>query len=175
MDHPQLVEIGSIQRTHGVNGELQVSWVNDYSPEQQNLESVFIEIDGIPIPFFITSLRNKGGTSALIKLDDFDSINDVNELVGCKIFAEGNNMLQDDEEMYLDDLVGYNLINQKGILLGEIKSLEDYSGNEVFNVVHISGKEIIVPASPDLIIEISEETRSVSMEIPEGLIDLYLE
>jgi len=174
MSHPQIFEIGSIQRTHGVNGELQVSWVNDFYPDEHKLESVFIEIDGIPIPFFIQSIRNKGETSSLIRLQEFNSINDVDELVGCKLFLAGKPAEQD-EEFFLDDLVGYSLLNQKGILLGEIKSLEDYSGNSVFFVEQPSGNELIVPASPDLIIEIEEETRSLVMEIPHGLTDLYLE
>lgn len=175
MSHPQLFEIGSILRTHGVNGELQVSWVNDFYPEEQNLESVFIEIDGIPIPFFITSLRNKGENSSLILLDELDSINDTNELVGCKIFLSGYKPLEKTEELFIDDLVGFSLVNQKGILLGKIQSYEDYAGNTVFYVQHTSGQEFIVPVSPELIIEIDEETQSLVMEIPEGLIDLYFE
>jgi len=174
MNHPQIFEIGSIQRTHGVNGELQVSWVNDFYPEEQNLESVFIEIDGIPIPFFITSLRNKGESNSLVHFDDVDSIDAASELVGCKLFLSGEKTKEIEEELYLDDLVGFTLVNQKGIQLGVIQEFEDYSGNAVFFVQNSAGQEFIVPASNDLIISIEEETQTIIMEVSEGLIDLNL-
>ena len=85
MNLPQLFEIGSVQRTHGVNGEVQVNWTNNFNPDENKIESVFIEIDGIPIPFFITTLRSKGHSSSLLKLEDIEDINVADELVGNRI------------------------------------------------------------------------------------------
>lgn len=176
MNLPQLFEIGSVQRTHGVNGEIQVNWTNDFNPDENKLESVFIEIDGIPIPFFITSLRNKGQASSLLKLEDIGSIVSADELVGNRILSTQTSLLQNSEdEIYLEDLVGYQLIDQKGVLLGSIESHEDYAGNTVFVVKHATGKEVVVPVTPELVTEVDEENRHVIMIIPEGLVDLYLE
>lgn len=176
MNLPQLFEIGSVQRTHGVNGEIQVNWTNDFNPDENKLESVFIEIDGIPIPFFITSLRNKGQASSLLKLEDIGSIVSADELVGNRILSTQTSLLQNSEdEIYLEDLVGYQLIDQKGVLLGSIESHEDYAGNTVFVIKHTTGKEVVVPVTPELVTEVDEENRHVIMIIPEGLVDLYLE
>jgi ribosomal 30S subunit maturation factor RimM len=72
MNLPQLFEIGSVQRTHGVNGEIQVNWTNDFNPDENKLESVFIEIDGIPIPFSCfqrcNTLKMFGGNFILLQL-----------------------------------------------------------------------------------------------------------
>jgi 16S rRNA processing protein RimM len=171
MNLPNLSEIGKIQRTHGVNGELQVSWLNDFYPEDHTLESVFLQIDGIPIPFFITSHRFKGAEASLIKLEEIDSINQADELVGLSIFADIKKN-QSEIELFLDDLIGFTVISSTGIQLGVIEDLQDYSGNLIFQVKTPAGKELLIPASPDFIMEIGEESKSLVMEIPEGLTDL---
>ncbi len=176
MNLPQLFEIGSVQRTHGVNGEVQVNWTNNFNPDENKIESVFIEIDGIPIPFFITTLRSKGHSSSLLKLEDIDDITAADELVGNRIlFPETSQIQEPNDEIYIEDMVGYQLIDQKGVLLGIIESYDDYAGNTVFTLKHTTGKEIIIPVTPELITDVDEEDKHVVMVIPEGLIDLYLE
>lgn len=171
MNHPQLTEIGKIQRTHGVNGELQVSWSNDFYPEDHKFESVFLLIEGIPIPFFIHSIRSKGGDSSLLKFDDIDDLPQAEGLVGLRIFAEIKQGKPNDE-LFLDDLVGFTVITQQGVQLGIIETLQDYSGNLVFEITGASGNEILIPASPDFIVDIDEDSKTLIMDLPEGLADL---
>jgi len=45
----------------------------------------------------------------------------------------------------------------------------------VFTVIHASRVEVLIPATDDLIVEINEETKTLVMQIPDGLLDLYLE
>lgn len=171
MNHPLFTEIGKVQRTHGVNGEVQVSWTNDFYPEDHNLESVFLLIEGIPIPFFVKSIRSKGRDASLVKFDEIDSIDQASELVGLMIFAEVKGV-EDEHELYLSDLVGYTIITNKGIKLGEIVEFQDFSGNLVYQVVNSAGNEILIPAVPEFIIEIEEDSKTIIMELPEGIADL---
>jgi len=171
MNLPQLTEIGTIQRTHGVNGELQVNWINDFYPEEHNMESVFLLIDGIPVPFFIKSIRSKGDGSSLIFLDGVETKRQAQTLIVKKIFAVVKRR-EIEDEFTLDDLVGFTVLTTSGIQLGTIKHLEDFSGNLIFQVINSVGNEVLIPANSDFILEIDEETSSVVMDIPEGLADL---
>ena len=174
MGSNQFTEIGSIQRTHGVNGEFQVSWNSNFYLEEQNLESVFIELEGIPVPFFISSIRPKGEDKALIKLDDIEDVVSAEEFVGLKIFLPSD-QIESEDELLMSDLVGYSIVSTDKQLIGKIVDYQEYQTNSIFTVDHQSGKEIILPAVDDLIIEVDTESKTVLMEIPEGLIDLYLE
>lgn len=171
MNHPQLTEIGKVHRTHGVNGELQVSWSNDFYPEDHKLESVFLHMEGIPIPFFIQYIRSKGANASLIKFDDIDDLPQAEGLIGLKVYAEIKQN-QPDEEFFLDDLVGYTVITNHGAQIGVIELLQDYSGNLIFEIKDASGEMVLIPASPDFILEIDEESKTLVMELPEGLTDL---
>jgi 16S rRNA processing protein RimM len=171
MNHPQLTEIGTIQRTHGVNGEVQISWTNDFDPQDHKLESVFLLIDGIPIPFLVQSIRGKSANVSIIRFDEIDELNQSNELVGFKVFAEIKRIVEE-EELTFDDLIGYTIILNTGIQLGVVEELQDFAGNLVFLVLNSAGHEILIPATPDYILELNEESKTLVLELPEGLADL---
>lgn len=174
MGSNQFVEIGTIQRTHGVGGEFQVIWNDDFYLEEQNLESVFIEFDGIPVPFFIASIRPKGEDKALVKFDDIEDVDTADELVGLKMLIPADEITKSDE-LLMSDLVGYALCNAQNQHIGNIVDYQEYQSNSVFTVLHHSGKEVMIPATDELIVEFDTEKKIIIMEIPEGLIDLYLE
>lgn len=174
MSSNQFVEIGTIQRTHGVGGEFQVIWNDDFYLEEQNLESVFIEFDGIPVPFFIASIRPKGEDKALVKFDDIEDVDTADELVGLKMLIPADEITKSDE-LLMSDLVGYTLCNAQNQHIGNIVDYQEYQSNSVFTVLHHSGKEVMIPATDELIVEFDTEKKIIIMEIPEGLIDLYLE
>lgn len=171
MTHPHLSEIGVIQRTHGVNGELQVSGLNELLPENHTLESVFLQIEGIPIPFFIKSVRPKGPNLTLLTFEDAETQKLAQELVGLKVFAEIA-AKESPSELFLDDLIGYTVVSDLGVQLGVIETLQDYSGNLIFEVSGPTFKELLIPAAPDLILEIDEESKTIIMDLPEGITDL---
>ncbi len=174
MSSNQFVEIGTIQRTHGVNGEFQVVWNNDFYLKEKNLESVFIKFDGIPVPFFISSIRSKGDDKVLIKFEDVEDLNVANELVGLNLLLPSD-QIESEDELLMSDLVGYTLISKNNQLIGKIIDYQEYQTNSVFTVIHQSGNELMIPAVTDLIIEVDPEGKTVVAEIPDGLIDLYLE
>ncbi len=135
------------------------------------MESVFISIDGIPVPFFIESLRSKGADSSLIVFEGVKTKDQAQELVNRKVFAEVKNADLHDE-IFLDDLQGFTIITSKGVQYGTIILLEDFSGNLVFQVKAINGKEVLIPANPDFILEVDEDSKTIVMEIPKGLSSL---
>ena len=174
MSSNQFVEIGTIQRTHGVSGEFQVVWNDDFYLEGQNLESVFIEFDGIPVPFFIVSIRSKGDDKALVKLDDVEDVNIADELVGLKLLLPADQIVQNDE-LLLSDLIGYTLISDQKLVVGKIVDYQEYQSNSVFTLLHQSGAEVMIPVVDELIVEVDTDQKTITMVVPDGLIDLYLE
>ena len=107
----QFAEIGFIHRTHGVNGEFQVSWNNDFYFEQQDLESVFLLIEGIPVPL-LESVRSKGEDKAIVKFDEINSIEAAEEFVGLK-YCYPKTKWKWMMRTTLDKLVGYTVTTSR--------------------------------------------------------------
>jgi 16S rRNA processing protein RimM len=173
MSRKHLVEIGTIKRIHGVSGEVQVLWLPNVNPnEKELLESVFIAIDGIPVPFFIASIRGNNADIAIVRFDEIDTANDAAEFVGASLLAMQSERKEEDA-LFLDDLVGYTILDETGNLVGQIFGLEEYATNAVFMVRGKSGKEIILPAATELMLNINEDTKTLTLQVPEGLLDIY--
>ena len=174
MSYASFVEVGFIQRTHGIKGELQVAWNDTLNLTQENIESVFVEIDGIPIPFFINSLRQKTEESSIVKFDDVDDLQSADELVGHKLMLPSD-LIPEDDDIELKDLVGYTVTSTLGQTVGIIEDYEEFNLNSIYYIKTPEGKEVIIPATDDLIVEFDVDKKTLLMEIPEGLIDLYSE
>lgn len=172
MSYAGFVEVGFIQRTHGIKGEFQITWNESLNLTQENIESVFVEIDGIPIPFFISSLRQKSEESFIVKFDDIDDLDSADNLVGHKLLLPSDFVYEDDD-IELKDLVGYTVTAATDKVIGLIENYEEFNLNSIYYVRTPEGEEIIIPATDDLIIEIDVEEKTVLMEIPEGLIGIY--
>lgn len=174
MSYASFVEVGFIQRTHGIKGELQVAWNDTLNLTQENIESVFVEIDGIPIPFFISSLRQKTEETSIVKFDDVDDLQSADELVGYKLMLPSD-LIPEDDDIELKDLVGYTVTSTLGQTVGIIEDYEEFNLNSIYYIKTPEGKEVIIPATDDLIVEFDVDKKTLLMEIPEGLIDLYSE
>lgn len=172
MEHNPLVEIGYIQRTHGIKGEVQLVLNDIWDGSPENLESVFLEIEGIPTPFFIDYVRQKTDEKVIVKFDDCDNLDEADGLIGFKVLVEQESAPQSDE-VELKDLVGYTIFTQQNKPVGVITRYEDYGLNAVY-AVDAEGydDEVLIPAADDIIVEFDDIKRIVVMDIPEGLFTL---
>lgn len=179
IEEKQLTEIGKFQKTHALKGELNA--VLDTEPEfLTDGNAIVIDIDGIYVPFYCETIRNKGTFSYLIKLEGIDSESEAKPFVNKIIYAlkeavaEYNTDTQTDSDdiVFLDDLVGYYIIDNTLGLIGRITEVDDTTDNILFVVENSDGERIFIPAVEDLISSINEESKSVEMILPEGLLTL---
>lgn len=172
MGDADFVEVGFVQKTHGVKGELLLVWHMAPPIGQEGIGSVFVEMDGIPTPFFIHSHRGKSAECTIVKFDDVDTPRQADELVGRRLMLPADLVAEDDNGMRLGDLVGYTITATSGQTVGLIVEYEEYSLNAIYHIKTPEGRKAIVPAADELIVALDEEARTVLMEIPEGLLSL---
>ncbi len=163
-----LVPIARVIKSNGADGEVVFS-LKDLNPAEVNdKEPVFILFDGSPVPFFIESLTPRGERKALVRLQGVKSGEDVGEIIGKDVFAEAASL---PEVEYEDDgsfLVGWTLYDGN-IKIGEITDFIDIPNNPCIEVSTKNGAAMI-PLHENLIASINEDSRSLVMDIPSGLI-----
>lgn len=173
IEKKELVEIGKFQKTHALKGELNA--LLDIDPEYvEDNGALIIETDGIPVPFYAESIRPKGASSYLIKLEGVDSIEEADELVNSVIYAPrtaledymGNDFLLD------DDLVGCKVIDRDFGEIGELEYIDSATENELLVVRTPDGEEVFIPLVDDFIVDIDHDNGIINTSLPEGLLDL---
>ena len=80
---------------------------------------------------------------------------------------------RDPDEFLITDLKGFLVIDESKGELGEIVEIHEYPQQFVATVPH-QFREILFPLNEDLITEIDQENGILRVNLPEGLIDVYL-
>ena len=158
--------IGQVLKSNGRDGELLVSF-SGIAPEDIDLEEpVFIEFDGLPVPFYFESFQQRGNSRALVRLTGVHNLTDADELAGRAVYAD-DDLYEDAEE----DLTGWTVQDADGNEVGTVSAHEDIPGNPCVWVDTKKG-EVLVPLHEELVLSVDEDAQVLRMEIPEGLLDL---
>ncbi|HYK76894.1 MAG TPA: ribosome maturation factor RimM [Daejeonella sp.] len=165
--------IGYITKTKGLKGEVQVFFEYD-EPEDLPLKTVFLEISGKLIPYFVSSSKLNNNQTGYFYFDDIDTIEKAEKLVRKKIYLPNSQKPERDEDEFLiTDLKGFIVHDEHYGELGEIVEIHEFPQQYVA-VVPYKSREVMFPLNDDLIVSIDEENGILEVHLPEGLIDVYI-
>ena len=166
-------QLGYVVGTHGLQGELKVHLDADDPYYYNNLESVFLNQNGKLIPFFIEHLQIGDKNKSLLKLEEIDSIESAAVLKGCELWLPESFLPPlAENEFYFHDVIGYTAKTSENTI-GIIEDYYSEGPQEIFSIKN-EGKEIMIPVVDEFIKEINHEEKYILFELPEGLIELYL-
>ncbi len=150
-----------VLKSWGAAGQVVLSLDANDPRDLESEEPVFIEFDGLPVPFYFESVEPKGGRF-IVKFEDVDSLEEAEELVGRTV------TLSDEEEEEEDSLIGLQVRDARSRrIIGEIVDFNDYSGNVTITVDTENG-EVLLPLHEDLIVGIHDDV--ITLGIPDGLL-----
>ena len=158
--------IAQVLKSNGRDGELLLGFVGIAPEDIDTQEPVFIEFDGLPVPFYFEAFSQRGNSRALVRLTGVHNLTDADELAGAVLYAEDD--LYEDEE---EDLTGWTVLDADGTKVGTVSAHEDIPGNPCIWVETGHG-ECLLPLREELVLDVDETKQTLRMEIPEGLLDL---
>jgi 16S rRNA processing protein RimM len=161
---------GRIAKVHGYEGAVTVKLEKAFIENIPELESVFLEIDGIPVPFFISDSEYQGADILKLKFEGYESVEKVSEFTGCKIFLTSGKT--EENSIDLKGLSGYKVYKIDNRLVGTVIDVIENPGQLLMNVRIKKDKKILIPLHEDFIIKTNNKKKIIKMNLPEGLIDL---
>ena len=166
--------LGKIIKLHGYEGKLSLYLDTDEPEEYYDIDVVHVDINGSLVPFFIESLsllNNK----AVVSFMDIDSIEKAEELVN-KEFYLPLSMLPElvGNKFYYHEVPGMQVIDENFGELGPISAVLEYPNTAVLQIFH-KEKEVLIPISDDVIIDVDRENKKMIVRSPDGLLDIYLD
>lgn len=166
----QPIQIGKLSKPHGLRGEIHlIPAIDEYLD--------FIEVGKYilvrDLPYKITSIRQAGGL--IIGLEGINDRTAVEGLKGLPVkLAYTEQLAAVKEEVPNEEWLGFYILdNNLQKKYGPIVDIIELP-TQLTAVVEQDGKEILIPLHEDLILAIDPEQKVISMELPDGLIELYL-
>ena len=168
--HESVFKIGTIGRIHGVKGEVAIHITDDVF-DRMDADFLFVEVEGLLVPFFIEEYRFKSDTTVLMKFCDIDDADRASSLTGSSVFFPRDLVEESDGELTWNEMIGYTIIDSNTQqVVGEITFVDLTTINTLFEVNTPDGMSILIPAADELVDDVNRQTRTITMRVPEGLI-----
>jgi len=166
--------IGSVLKTKGLKGEMQM-YVDFDNLDAIDFNAIFIEISGKLAPFFVESIKYNQKNAAFLYLEDIDTIEKASTLVRKDIYLP--NKLKPKKrksDFTLRDLVGFTAVDENEGELGEITAIHEYP-QQLIAAVTYKNCEVLFPLNEEIIVAIDIVKEILTVDLPEGLLDIYLD
>jgi 16S rRNA processing protein RimM len=166
--------LGKIAKKFSFKGEVLIYLDTDEPEMYEDLESVFVEFNKNLVPFFIENAQLHKNDFLKVRFEDVDNEEKADELIGREVYLpltmlpklEGN-------KFYYHEVIGFDVIDTRLGNIGKIVAINDSAAQPLFEIDK-DGIEILIPMIDDFIVEVNRDKKTVTLNTPEGLVDLYL-
>ena len=167
----EVYRIGIFNKPHGIHGELQFTFTDDIF-DRADCDYLVCQLDGIFVPFFIEEYRFRSDSTALVKLEGVDTTERARMFTNVDVYFQVEHVDEAEAgELSWNFFVGFRMEDVHHGLLGEVVDVDITTVNTLF-VVEQEGEELLVPAQEEFILGIDQEKKLITVELPEGLLNL---
>ncbi len=166
-----ILQVGIITSTHGVRGEVKVYPTTDDMKRFKRLKEVILDTGKEQMTLEIESVKFFK-QFVILKFKGFDNINDVEKYRQKSLFVTRKNAVRlSRDEYFIADLLGLKVMNESGEEIGILRDVMETGANDVYVIDMTDGRELLLPAIKQCVLEVDVEQGFVKVHILDGLLD----
>ena len=166
----QLLQVGVISSTHGVRGEVKVFPTTDDVKRFKKLKKVILDTGKEQLPLEIEGVKFFK-QFVILKFRGIDNINDIEKYKGKRLLVDREHAVKlKKDEYFIADMIGMDVFTEDGELFGALKDVMETGANDVYIIEMSDGKEVLVPAIKQGILDVDIENRKMVIHLLEGLV-----
>lgn len=164
---PVFLAVGRLRRSHGLNGEILMDVLTDF-PERLHVgKSVYVGDSHEEM--HITGVRGHD-RELIVHLRGITNPEEVARLRNALVFVKASDLPGLPEgEFYHHQLLGLTIVNEEQAVLGTLDSILETGANDVYVVTTPEGKELLLPAVDEVVLEVDLAKRQMVVRPPEWL------
>lgn len=167
-----MLRVGVISSTHGVRGEVKVYPTTDDPERFLDLEEVILDTGRERLPLKIENVKFFKNM-VILKFKGYDNINDIEKYKGRDLYITRDQAVElEEDEYFIADLIGMSVVAEDGTVLGTLADVMPTGANDVYVVRTENGKELLIPAIKECILNVDVEERTMRIHVMDGLLDL---
>ena len=164
---PDFVLVGILRRPHGLRGEALVSIDTDFPERLQKGKVLYLGEDQLPVTIRSRRGHNEGILLAFQEFPDKESLQNIRNL---PLYARIEDIPKlPAGEYYRHQLIGLEVVEENGEVLGILVQVLDTSANDVYIVQSERGEEILLPATKEVIRGLDQEKKLMTVRLLPGL------
>lgn len=166
--------LGKIAKKFSFKGEVLLYLDTDEPEIYENMESVFVELNNILVPYFIENCSLHKNDFLRVRFEDMKTEEDADYIMNASVYLPLSMLPKlTGNKFYFHEVIGFEIEDKRLGVFGKIVSINDSTAQPLFEVENGS-VEILVPMIDHFLIKIDRENKKVIMDLPEGLVEMYL-
>jgi len=168
----QTLRVGVITSTHGVHGEVKVFPTTDDVKRFKRLKEVLLDTGRELKPMEVESVKFFKNM-VILKFKGFDNINEIEIYKGKDLLVTRDKAVKlAPNENFIVDLIGLQVVTDEGEDFGVMKDVLQTGANDVYVVEMKNGKEVLLPAIKQCILDVNLDEQKMIVHVMDGLLDL---
>jgi 16S rRNA processing protein RimM len=170
---PVYVAVGKLRRPHGVHGEIIMDVYTDFPERLRPDMHLYAGDDHRPLKLLH---RRRHQDSLLLTFEGYTTPESVGELRNTLLYLPVD-FLPDlpAGEYYHHQLLGLDVIDEAGKLLGQTSEILETGANDVLVVRPETGRDILLPIIDAVLLEVNLPARQIRVHVLPGILDEAVE
>jgi len=171
MNKEECFHTGKIVKSFGIKGELMIALNLPWESLSGKVDFLWIDLNNRLIPFYIIEITGEG-KNAWVSLEDICNPETAKPLIKRDVYLSIDKIPRQFRKSINPGIITGYMVND--ITYGEIGLVKDVITGTVQDIMLISGKthEIMIPVAEDIILGMDNKKKTITINAPEGLIDL---
>jgi len=167
--------LGKIVKKYSFKGELLAKLDTDEPDIYENLDAIFIDLKGNLVPFFVQSSQLHKSELLRLKFEDVTTEADADALMKTELYLPLNLLPKlEGNKFYFHEVIGFTIKDTNFGDVGVLKSINDSTAQSLFEIDR-DGIEILIPMNDEFIVKVDRINKTIEVNTPEGLIELYIQ
>ena len=164
---------GKLVAVHGLKGELILKHELGKKSSLKDVKAIFIEDKKDSFfPWFIETAKARSANEVLLKLETIDTREAAAKISQKEIWLTEEDFKKLSAKSAPANLLGYTIINNKDRLSEILEVVEQ--PHQLLCRIEINKKEVLIPINENFLKKIDHKKKEVILELPDGLLDIYL-
>ena len=164
-------EIGQIVNTFGIKGMVKVNPFTDDISQFEKMNSILIDKKGSLVEMQIEEVKYSKN-QVLLKLKGIETIEEAEKYRNCYLKLPREKAKKLPEGTYfIADLIGVDVYTEEGNLLGKVEDIYNSGASDIYVIKNELGKQILLPATKEVIKQIDLEQEKIIVHLLKGLIE----
>jgi 16S rRNA processing protein RimM len=160
MTERKRILIGEIATAHGIKGYVKVRC---FAEDKTLLESEHVRMaDGTPVSLKLKHAIKEDWAAEVKGVSDRNA---AERLRGTKLYVDRGALPDtDDGELYIEDMIGLKVVDEKGSIIGTLESVQNYGASDLLDIKPIDGgQNFYLPYTEDCVVDLDAGTIIVTM------------
>ena len=166
--------VGTVVSKYSFKGEVLLKLDTDDPERYQSLTTLFLAQDNTLVPYFITKCSMHKPGLLRLRFEDISSEEHADLILKTEAYLPLTELPPlAGNKFYYHEVIGFLVVDATLGELGTITSVNEHTAQATLEV-DINGKIALIPIVDDIIKNVDRNSKTLFVNTPPGLIDLYI-